>query len=97
LLDFLFADWEYNITPEVWDVKIDPSQIKERLASFNGVNQIDQRGWQHKRSSLIFRPNTKEDKDCMLHEYEITLRFFEHHFLSLVVDSKVIIESQTGG
>ena len=35
----MFADWEYNVTNEPWDNKIDVNQMKDRLASFNAVNE----------------------------------------------------------
>jgi len=37
-LDFLFADWEYGTTKEVWDARPSIETITSRLASFNAIN-----------------------------------------------------------
>ena len=38
-LDFLFADWEYNVGLGQWDTSLTKEEVRARLAAFASVNK----------------------------------------------------------
>ena len=38
-VDFLFADWEYNVGLGQWDQTIDEEEVRARLSAFSQVNK----------------------------------------------------------